>query len=194
VLARDLAWDLVCDAESASSNDRIIRTTRDWLDRKDIDPDKTFVILQWSTWEREEWFYQNQWYQVNASGQDSVPLALQARYREFVMDVDWRAKTYQAHAKIWEMHHLLKRRSIPHVFFNGNNCFDRMDCAFDWGDHYLSPYHAQGTFHSVLTQQGFSPVDSSSYHYGPDAHCFWARYMLQYMRSHNLLDTPCDIS
>jgi hypothetical protein len=30
-LARDLGRTLVCDAESASSNDRIIRTTREWI-------------------------------------------------------------------------------------------------------------------------------------------------------------------
>ena len=191
VLAQDLGWDLVCDAESASSNDRIIRTTRAWLNRSDVDHAKAFVILQWSTWEREEWWHLDQWYQVNASGQDSVPPALRARYREFVQTVDWRAKAHQAHAKIWDLHHLLKARAIPHVFFNGNNWFDHIDCQCDWGNHYLSPYHAQGTFHSVLAQQGFSRVNSSSYHYGLDAHCFWAKHVLQYMRSHNFLDPLC---
>ena len=58
-------------AESASSNDRIIRTTNQWLvEHPDSD---VFIIIQWSTWEREEWLIDNKWFQVNASGIDVFP-------------------------------------------------------------------------------------------------------------------------
>ena len=53
VLANELFAVLDCDAESASSNARILRTTNQWLDQNS-DPD-ALVIIQWSTWERQEW-------------------------------------------------------------------------------------------------------------------------------------------
>ena len=42
-----------CDAESASSNSRIIRTTNQWLADAGQDHPDLLVIIQWSTWERE---------------------------------------------------------------------------------------------------------------------------------------------
>ena len=42
-----------CAAESASSNNRIIRTTREWLTTIK-DQGEILIIIQWSTWEREE--------------------------------------------------------------------------------------------------------------------------------------------
>jgi hypothetical protein len=53
-LANMLGAILQCDAESASSNDRIIRTTYKALDI--VKPE--LVIIGWSTWEREEWWHQ----------------------------------------------------------------------------------------------------------------------------------------
>ena len=75
-LANHLRAILHCDAESASSNARIMRTTRAWLQQQDSLED-ALVVIQWSTWERQEWLYDNTWYQVNASGIDHVPEGLQ---------------------------------------------------------------------------------------------------------------------
>jgi hypothetical protein len=88
-VADALGAELVCDASAGGSNDRIIRTTKSWIENN---PDKlkdTFMILQWTTWEREEWLYQGTWYQVNASGIDIVPDELQERYKNYVVNVDW---------------------------------------------------------------------------------------------------------
>ena len=70
-----------CDAESASSNSRIIRTTREWLFGNGAGHSDQLVIIQWSTWEREEWEYNNIYYQVNGSGIDQVPAEAAERYR-----------------------------------------------------------------------------------------------------------------
>ena len=64
LLANALYAVLVCDAESGSSNDRIIRTTQEYL--KTEKPDA--VIIGWSTWEREEWLHDGQYWQINAGG------------------------------------------------------------------------------------------------------------------------------
>ena len=103
-LADSLAAELVCQASSGGSNDRIIRITTEWIENNTARLDQTFMILQWTTWEREEWYHLDQWYQVNASGIDTVPAQLQQRYKEYVINIDWKVKTLQAHDNIWKMH------------------------------------------------------------------------------------------
>ena len=77
-LANRLNARLICDAESAASNYRILRTTREWM--KTLVPwESALAVIQWSTWEREEWLHDNVWYQVNASGVDHVPPVLEKR-------------------------------------------------------------------------------------------------------------------
>lgn len=168
-----------CGAESASSNQRIIRTTRAWLEQprnQDV-----LVTIQWSTWEREEWLHNGTYYQVNASGIDHVPPELQQQYREFVVGVDWAKCTQHWHDEIWNFHQELKQKNIAHIFFNGNTSFDRIVNRKDWGANYIDPYSAQGTYDAILKQNNYFTVSPKSYHFGDDAHRFWSSYMLQYI-------------
>ena len=170
---------LHCDAESASSNTRILRTTRAWLEKNTPD----LLIIQWSTWEREEWLHKGVYYQVNASGQDQVPSELQEQYRQYVIDTDWPTKTQQAHDQIWALHLELDQKRIPHVFFNGNNNFSRVTNRQNWRANYMAPYDPSQTFDSLLRQNGHEP-QQNSWHFGKDAHSFFAQFMLQYCIDH----------
>jgi hypothetical protein len=170
---------LSCHAESASSNDRILRTTREWLSKNTPD----LLIIQWSTWEREEWLHEGVYYQVNASGQDQVPPELQERYRNYVIGTDWPTKTQQAHDLIWAFHLELDQKRIPHVFFNGNNNFSRVTNHQNWHANYIAPYDPSRTFDSILRQNGHEPRHNS-WHFGKDAHSFFAQFMLQYCIDH----------
>jgi hypothetical protein len=180
VLANATKNILVCDAESAAGNDRILRTTRTWLNSRQSDWYRTTVVIQWSTWEREEWFHNGEYYQVNASGIDHVPVELQEKYRHYVVGIDWEFKTQQAHKQIWEFHQELDEKKIPHVFFNGNSDFSQITQRQDWGHSYIGPYDPAQTFNSILTQHGHQTVAPNSYHFGKSAHSFWANFMLQY--------------
>lgn len=180
-LANHLFAVLDCDAESASSNARIMRTTREYLERQTPE----LIVIQWSTWEREEWDIAGTKYQITASGIDDVPTEYQDQYREFVINIDWNKKTQQAHQDIWEFHQEIK--DIPHVFFNGNNHFESILDRKDWGASYIGPYDHRLTFNFALRNQGFSTVNPNSWHFGPDAHCFWGKYLLQYCIEHNLV-------
>ena len=181
-LANHLYALLDCNAESASSNARIMRTTREYLAHGN-QPD--LIVIQWSTWEREEWLIDGTYYQINASGIDDVPESHQDRYKEFVINVNWREKTQQAHNNIWEFHQEIK--DIPHVFFNGNNHFASILDRKDWGTSYIGPYDSTLTFDNILKSQGFLTVNPNSWHFGPDAHCFWGNYLLQYCIDHKLV-------
>ena len=178
-LSSPLKTSFHCGAESASSNQRIIRTTREWV--KQPRNQDALVIIQWSTWEREEWFHNNVYYQVNASGIDHVPEELQQRYKEFVANVNWKKCTQYWHDTIWEFHKELETQGIPHIFFNGNTSFDRIQNQQDWGTSYIDPYSNAGTYTSVLQTNKHYTVAPDSYHFGPDAHRFWANYVLQYI-------------
>jgi hypothetical protein len=184
-LARDLGWNLVCDAESASSNDRIVRTTQEWISANPDQLHNVFMVIQWTTWEREEWLHNGTWYQVNASGVDWVPAELQQRYREFVIDINYRVKEMQAHEKIWTFHTELQNLQIPHLFYSGYSTFDRVQNHHDWGTNYLEPYDRSSSYYAILQQNGHVPT--KWYHFDAKGHCFWAKYVLQYINEHNLV-------
>ena len=171
-----------CDAESASSNSRIIRTTREWLNSYNH-KHECLVIIQWSTWEREEWYdpESKQYIQVNASGQDMVPQAMQEKYRQYVMGVDWQAKTQEAHDQIWAFHKELQDQEIRHIFFNGNTDFSKIKDQKVWDMCYVAPYEPTMTFDAIVRKQGIETVAPNSYHFGKDAHSFFNRFMLQYI-------------
>ena len=178
-----------CDAESASSNDRIMRTTRHWLANTNYSAGEILMIIQWSTWERTEWLIDGQYYQINASGQDHVPPNHQERYREFIGAVDWDQCTRRWHQEIWQLHQDLDRRAIRHVFFNGNTAMDRIPQSDqrDWGATYIGPYDPAQTWDQWLKNHGHDTVAPNSWHFGRSAHSAWARFMLQYVMRHKLL-------
>ena len=188
-IADALGAKLICQATSGGSNDRTIRTTINWVENNQDKLKDTFVILQWTTWEREEWLHKDKWYQVNASGSDIVPPELEERYKNYIVNVDWAAKTLEAHDKIWTMHQYLKNHGIRHVFFSAHSSFsDIYENRQNWGLNYIDPYYREKTFNAVLKNNGFEYVTPQSFHFGADAHCFWAKYMLQYIKDNNLLD------
>ena len=188
-LAKLINAEFYCDAESAASNARIMRTTRDWIRKNYNRLDRTVMVIQWSTWEREEWMYEGQYWQVNASGIDHVPNALQTRYKEFIANVNWARCTEQAHREIWKFHQELQSKNIQHVFFNGNSHFESMPNPANWSRRYMNPYDAQLTYTNLLKTAGFSTVNPQSWHFGADAHSFWAEHVLQYIKQHNLVNT-----
>ena len=187
LLAQHLGMDLICDAESASSNDRIARTTREWISSNPDQLRRVFMVIQWTTWEREEWLHRDTWYQVNSSGQDWVPRDLQQRYKRFVVDVDWTVKTQECHEKIWALHTELQSLNIPHLFYSGNNTFSDVQNQHIWGNSYMYPYNRQGSYNAILQQNGHVPT--KGYHFDAKGHCFWAQYLLQYIKQNNLVNT-----
>lgn len=193
-VARALDADLICEAESAGSNPRIVRTTQAWVEANPDLWSDTVIIIQWTTWEREEWFYNGKWYQVNASGTDWVPEELKNRYKQFVIDVDWNTATQRCHEEAWKLHQYLANKSIRHVFFSGHSTFSDIQNQFDWGRHYMDPYLREGSYHNWLTQNGGSYANPKSYHFDAPSHRLWAEHVLQYINRNQILDPINEIS
>jgi len=174
-IANKLSAVLYCDAESASSNNRIIRTTREYL--KNNIPD--FVIIGWSTWEREEWLHDGVYWQVNAGGiGHDWPIPIKEKYKDYISNLNWLEKTNNAHAQIHEFHTELLDLGIPHLFFNTYNDFSTQDQA-NWNNSYVDPYNPNMTYWKWLTNQGFQ--SNPSYHFRADAHRKWAEFLLPYL-------------
>lgn len=178
---------LYLDAQAGCSNTRIMRTTRDWIAANPDAVKDCFVVIQWTTWEREEWWHNGEDYQVNASGIDTVPDELQQRYKQFILDIDWEVCRQRAHDEIWAFHNELKSAGIRHVMFNGNNHFEGVPVQYNWGTSYIGPYDHTKTYDFVLRNHGFKTVNPESWHFGHDAHCFWGEYLLQYINDNQLL-------
>ena len=169
---------LHCDAESASSNQRIIRTTWEYI--KDHVPD--FVVIGWSTWERKEFADPETGitWQVNAGGiGEDWPAWLKDLYPKYISAVDWAAEMKRSESEIYQFHQDLTRQGVRHLFFNTYNYFDETctGIKFDWNDCYVDPYNPNGTYHAWCIQNGFKTVNSNSYHFGPDAHAAWAKLL-----------------
>jgi hypothetical protein len=186
LLGQTLKAGFHCAAESASSNARILRTTRDWL-RQNVSYDDMLVIIQWSTWEREEWLYDDIYYQVGASGTDSVPAEAAERYRNYIIGVDWQQKTQDAHREIWKFHLELEQQNIKHIFFNGNNDFSQITDRQDWKHNYIGPYDPKLTYSNIIRAGGIDTVMPNSWHFGRDGHSHFHRHMLNYVMSNRFI-------
>ena len=180
-IANELYAVLHCDAESASSNSRIIRTTRNYL-KNEGHPD--LVIIGWATWEREEWLHNNVYWQITGSGTDNVPRELQEKYKTWVIETanNYASNELAQHESIWNFHLELKQQNIPHLFFNTYSYFGHVVLndlpKYDWGQNYLEPYNENFTYYYWLKNQGIKTVNPESYHFGPDAHKKWAEFLL----------------
>ena len=186
-LSLTLNAGLHCAAESGSSNARILRTTREWVSQgRMVDPN-LLIIIQWSTWEREEWLHDGVYYQIGASGTDHVPAELQEKYRHYIIGIDWHEKTQQAHEEIWQLHEELQAQGIKHIFFNGNNDFGRIKRRRDWGANYIGPYDPGLTFDAVIRAQGIDTVMPDSWHFGQDGHSAFHRFILDHIITHKFV-------
>jgi hypothetical protein len=186
-IANELFAVLHCDAESASSNARILRTTHEYLSNS---PKPDLVIIGWSTWEREEWFHDGKDYQVTASGTDDVPDVLKEQYKQWVIQQSTpdiiNNKLIKIHERIIDLHIKLEDLKIPHLFFNAFQSFSNIRNLkhmgaepVDWNGCYIGPYDEDLTYYNWLKAQGFQTANEYSYHFRADAHRAWADFLLQ---------------
>lgn len=193
-MANALGMGLICQAESGGSNARILRTTREWIANNPGLLDTTFFVIQWTTWERQEWLHRGVYYQVNASGTDWVPAELQNRYKQFVIDIDWTAATLQAHKDIWQLHQEMSQMGLCHLFFSGHSTFSDIEHRHDWGHHYILPYDRDHSYHNWLIKNGGVYANPHSYHFDAQSHRLWADHVLEYTYHNQFLTHAHEIS
>lgn len=184
-------------AKPGGSNNRIIRTTIEAL--PDLDPKETFILIGWSSWERTEWYWNNQWNDICGDPGYSVPEFAQARWQQHadhyrnqfdnkISDHDvWTKCKEQEHA-IWVFHKLLTNLDYKFLFFLG--------CAnpFRWESTSESssklPWLPGTWAHDPYAPEGFSEFSQSlghqkddRWHYGPKAHDDYADFLYPLIKS-----------
>lgn len=190
-VAKALEMNFVCDAVSGCSNDSIIQRTNKYLENNIPD----LMIIGWSTWERETWEYEGKFYNVTASGTDSVHPDLAQKYKQWVIDSCdsefQKNKEEENYQKIWNFHNQLKEKNIKHIFFNCYLYFYYRVAfnleRYDWGKYYIDPYEKYGTYYYWLEREGYIPAVPKFYHYGPDAHEAWAKFLIEYIKNNDII-------
>jgi hypothetical protein len=196
-LAQQFNLEYTNIALPGGSNQRIIRTTIEAL--PDLDPDETFILIGWSSWERTEWFWDNEWHAICEDPGYSVPEFAQARWQQHtnhcrnqftdkISDHDmWTKSKEQEHA-IWVFHQLLNNLGYKFLFFLG--------CAntFRWESTQKTASQlpwAPGTWaHDPYQPTGFSEFcaargheKDARWHYGPAAHNDYAEHLSVQVKS-----------
>jgi hypothetical protein len=186
-LSKMLALALVCDAEAGCSNERILRTTYDYVNK--LDPKQhTFIAIGWTNWTRTEWFDDelNEMIQINANFENTATPNLKTKYKQYVAKLDFIKKQIEWHDKIWQLHLDLNERNITHLFFNANDDLKDIPKSMqrDWNNFYISPYNSTQTYINVCTAAGFK--HNEWYHFKQDAHLFWAQYLFKHLTTNNI--------
>ncbi len=190
IIADNLGYQLVCDAESGASNTRILRTTYSYLENNIPD----LIIIGWASWERAEWMFGDEIYQFSAGLNTSgLPEHVLEVYKTWIVDRQ-RPEIYCKYwqQRIWQLHQDLLSKQIPHLFFNTfSNLLTLKEGAIpcgseveklDWQSCYVDPYNQNNTFFSWLAEQGQKTVRSDSFHYGADAHKLWAEHLTKILK------------
>ena len=188
IIADKFNLSVINQAESASSASRIIRTTRDFFSKNY--PKDIIVLIGWGTWEREEWEYQDKYYNVMKNWHTHLPEELHKRYDNWVKLltpdlID--EKSRHIHKEIYGLHQYLQELKIPHLFFNCMyNFFSIKESEMlDWNNCYIGPYDNDLSYYWYLTKKHF---DSDRwYHFDASGHRAWANFLISYIKENNLL-------
>ena len=182
VIGENFGTKVINDAIGGSSNTSIIRRTKKFL--RDTTPD--LIIIGWSTWEREEWEHEGQFYNVNSSGHDILPMTLQLKYKNWVLKQTQKTlnkKSRYWHTKIFKFHQEIEH--IPHVFFNCMYDFFGTRYQYPWKNCYIGPYENDLSFYHWLTASGCKT--DNWYHFKQDGHRLWADYLQKYIKENKII-------
>ena len=193
-LARKFGWDYENIAVPGGSNQRIIRTTQERL--LDLDPKDTLIIIGWSSFERTEYYYKNQWHQISGDFEYEVDPELDNVRRERIADYPEGRhfdKHAEQHNQIYVFHKLLEQQGFRHLFYQGclTHFFDcepeqEMAFKFDWNDcwvhdPYVKPDWTAESFSRYSLEHGCKYADHRM-HYGQGAHDLWAKHLEPFVK------------
>jgi hypothetical protein len=186
LLAKQLRLTLVNDAKVGGSNPRILRTVSNFTthtNTKDM-----FVVIGWTSWEREEWQQGNVYYDVNAGGHDNLPPDLELKYKIWVTEQNQNARDYKSqvtHEHIHKLHRHYREKNIPHLFFNALMPFCHSGKHLDWHNNFLGPYDNDLSYYWYLKKAGFIPTALN--HHTESAQAEWANVLYKHIQENKLL-------
>jgi hypothetical protein len=186
LVAEHFNFDVRNDSEGASSATRIIRTTQDYLTKNK----PQLVLIGWGTWEREEWVYDNQYYNIMVGWYKHLPEQLKSRYNNWEKQQDYDTlvkKSCLVHEHIHRLHRLLDACSIPHLFFNCMYDFQgvQTEDQYDWKNKYLDPYKSDKSYVWYMKNKKYE--HDKWYHFAQEAHTEWANIIIKHIETNDLI-------
>lgn len=185
-------------AVSGASNDRILRTTEDFLRECKEYPD--LIVIGWSEPIRFDWFYNGQ-YRTCRSLEDGFPIdeAIQHNperheYLTNIMrnDLGYIHHIYQQN-QMFNLHEKLNYLNIPHLFFNAHmsfhHCLNRTKQVlsyidhhrFDWNNCFWNPYDTiDGSFLDWGRNRGYNITKYN--HLSQSAHEDFSKLLCNYIK------------
>lgn len=188
IVAQHFGLKLVNQSLPGGSNQRTIRITQDWIRTTQ---EKYFVLIGWTSWEREEWPYRGDFFQANSSADTFGDLDLDQRYRHWVNSLNENVIPrlgQEWHENIWQFHKKLQDRQIPHLFFN---CF--YDFFVDskqhreWNNCFFHPYENNWSYWHHLKSLGYNTVSDVDLHFDAAGHRAWADQLIDHIKQYQLL-------
>lgn len=186
LLANQLGLRLINNAKAGGSNPRILRTTENFTAQTDLKD--LFVVIGWTSWEREEWQKENSYYDVNAGGHDNLPPDLALKYKTWVTDQNQEtreSKSQSTHEHIYKLHCYYKENNVRHLFFNAVMPFLHSGKQHDWHGNFLGPYENDLSYYWYLKKAGYAHTKLN--HYSETAQAQWANVLYKYIQENNLL-------
>jgi hypothetical protein len=164
-----------------------------------LDPEETVLLIGWSSWERTEWYWNNQWHAICGDPGYQIPEFARIRWQqhadlfhhqindEISNHYQWAKCKEQEHG-IWVLHHLLNNLGYKFLFFLGCAVPIRSDTMH--GDSSKLPWLPGTWAHDPYTPTGFSEFCISRghsrddlWHFGQMAHNDWADYLMKQLES-----------
>jgi hypothetical protein len=190
VLAEKFQLNYVNEALAGGSNNRIIRTSKKYLEK--ADPETTLVFIAWSTFERTEWFFQNEWHQISGQPlyQPTHRQKLNKLWKDYT-DAFWNdtnekssifylSRSIEFQYYIKEFSEWLSKRKFKHLFCHSHSSFFYKPSGFEikWDNNvwlFDDPYNNSITFCSKSVESGYKPDEH--WHFNRDAHSHYAIYI-----------------
>jgi hypothetical protein len=187
LLASKLNCSLINQAVGGGSNPGILRTTYEFINSCSNIKDH-FFIIGWTSWEREEWNYNNNYHNVNAGGYTTLPAEFHAQYKNWVTEQTAETRILKSsvlHNEICKLHETLKQQDIKHLFFNALMPYLHNEHKQIVWANYLGPYDNNSSYYWYLKNCGYLPTAGN--HYLEDAAQVWTDVLYNYIQEKELL-------
>lgn len=194
-------------ALGGASNDRIIRTTEEYLRKcEETNEYPDLIVIGWSEPNRSDWFVNGKYESLNSEDFTPIQASKLNEPRANYFSKDWRhhsieyVMTQYYHEKIFNLHQHLDYLKIPHLFFNAVNSFNTLiewhepfagelhNYKFfkhDWNNAFWKPYEIVGSFLEWGKHQQY---EVTPYHHLKEpAHAAFAQVLHDYIIAKSII-------
>ena len=191
--------DYVNIAMPGGSNERITRTTIDWIGKYHKPADQLFVVIMWTGRDRFELYDDRNriWLSLCPGVERSrwfadFTYAVQ-QYFKFHMLV--RTSDVQTYSRLWaEVIMMQSYLKINHINYMFCNAYQGLPETLDYAGFrsqvdlaaYYQPFEDSTGFVQILTQQGFKTRAGDNVHFGEDGHRYWAGVLHAFIQDRGL--------